>query len=205
MGLAYTAKQHSDDTHKLKPPPYAMGEKNYETIFEEIRNFINPNNEADFPALYTLQEHIPWVTSILKQFAIEVCHYEDEAEEMFTIFSISELFYLLNKNTAKVPFNSNHIAKAMIDKDPYEYRPGLACEFHEEEDVPKFCAQSMAIRWAFTICDHICKEIDIKMVAGRHVPRDSAINYTTIDITSDDKDWKVTSLVLTMDFLLILS
>lgn len=157
-----------------------MGEKNFNTIFEEIRHFINPTNEPDFPLLYTMSDHISCVDSILKQLAVEICHDETEASEMFTVCSIDDLFFQLKKNTPK-PLPSHFVAKILLDKDHYEHSPGLACNFHDEEDIPKYCALAMVIRWAFTVCDNICGSLDITLIPGKHVPMRSDVNYRPVE------------------------
>lgn len=162
-----------------------MGEKNFDTIFEDIRNFINPTNKPDFPLLYTMSDHIPCVDSILTQFALEVCHDEKEAAEMFSICAIDQLFYRLKKNTDE-PLVSHHISKILLDKDHYEHRPGLACKFHEDEDIPRYCALAMVTRWAYTVCDNICGSLNIQLIPGKHVPMESNVNYKLIKPGDDD-------------------
>lgn len=180
-----------------------MGEKNFDTIFEEIRNFINPNNEPDLPLLYTMSDHIPCVESILKQLALEICHDETEASEMFSICSIDKLFFELKQNSPE-PLSSHFMAKILLNKDHYDHSPGLACKFHDDQDIPRHCAQAMVTRWAYTVCDNICNSLDIKMIPGKHVPMNCDVNFKLVkpgDADDPTNVWNVNKPKIKDDFI----
>lgn len=132
-GMAYEAKLHSENWHKLTPPPNALGEILFSNVFREIHEFAFDYDKNQVHTLYTSPDHIPIAESILNTFAVEA----DESMDTFSICSITELFFHLKSSTAKLGekmniFPSIHIAQAMLDKDSYQYFEGLACEVNQK-------------------------------------------------------------------------
>lgn len=52
-------------------------------------------------------------------------------------------------------------------------------QFHQNEDRSRQCALSIVMRYAFTISDHVCQDLDIVLKPGSHVPADSDLSVKT--------------------------
>lgn len=59
-------------------------------------------------------------------------------------------------------------------------------QFHSEIDRAKHCALSIVTRYAFILSDHICMDLGIDMVLGRHVPADSDVAAASQHKTEQD-------------------
>lgn len=124
MGFQYTAKSHSDDTHRLPIPPNAKGEKNYQSILKQIHKFMGKNELAP---LFTLKENIPMIKSFLHQF----CEMSEE-ESRHRVYPLHELFFVIKEEAAKnsvegEAFQSIHIPDAHLNRDQYIYLRDTAC------------------------------------------------------------------------------
>lgn len=188
LGMAYTAKLYSDETHRLPPPPNAEGEIFFTTIFQEFYDFIYDNEKQQLRPLFTHSNQLDACKSILNLFAAE----SDQDGIMFNVLNIVDLLFLLKKSTAKCQnadgFPTPHIAEAMIDRDQYEFHLNLGCEKHEELETPKFCSLSQVKRYAYTICDHCCLDIGVPLVSGKHIPLESVVPVDRSNITFDYDD-----------------
>lgn len=65
----------------------------------------------------------------------------------------------------------------------------LIFQFHVEKDATKHCALSCVTRWSYIFADHICKELDIELVPGKHLPHNADV--TTVNSILDDEDMSV--------------
>lgn len=128
MGYKLDAKKNSEETHRLPLPPNAMGERNWPNLLKQIFAFID-GSPTQVPALYTDENQIPIITSFLKTFCIEA---NEETE--FRIYPLQNLFYALKQESCKYcleednGFVSIHIANAILQRDEYDYRSGIACD-----------------------------------------------------------------------------
>lgn len=128
MGYKLEAKLLSEETHRLPIPPNAMGSRNWAIVLKDIFKFLD-GSPTQVPALYTEEKQIPIITSFLKTFC-----YEANEETEFRIYPLSHLFFALKQESCKYSleedsgFQSIHIAKAILERDEYDYRSGIACE-----------------------------------------------------------------------------
>lgn len=176
LGMAFEAKNHSEDTHKLPIPPEALGETNYGRIYDNLYSFIYDDELNAVRPVFTRDSDVIMVKSILNILAVEA----DKPLDLIDVFPIHEFFYELKKATARLgqtmsAFPSNHLAKACLERDAYEFHSSLACEKHEDIDSPNCCSLSIVKRWAFTIADNCCLDLNINLVPGQHIPIDAKI------------------------------
>lgn len=91
IGYAWTAKNHSEKIHHLPPPPNALGEREYDKLYDEILDILGIRRDQFFskddkqrPRVFVRQQDIKMIKSILKQFAgpidwkkqFDVCEFE---------------------------------------------------------------------------------------------------------------------------------
>lgn len=170
LGLAYEANILSEETHRLPIPPEAMGETSFEKIFQQILEFTQGYNDKKIRLLFTEEKQAPVVENILEQFADE-----SEFSCKFFICPLGDFFFQLKRATESYgldicTFPAKTVADILLKKDNYEYTSGIACQFHENREVSRFCCLSKIIRLSYIISDSCCLDLHIDMVAGRHLP-----------------------------------
>lgn len=196
----------SDSTHRLPIPPHAMGTENWEDVFQQILEFITIDGIVH--PLYTLPEHMPMIKSFIRQF----CQCDDSCDpNTIPIYSLTFMFFVLKQQTSKYGvngnskgFNSIHTAQTMLDRDIYDYTAGISCTYHEDNDISKYCALSFCTRWSFTISDHVCLDLNIKLILGQHVPPNSDIETAYIKLEQADDTFVIIYLYINTNFLLII-
>ncbi|XP_055381591.1 protein maelstrom 2-like [Condylostylus longicornis] len=179
-GHAFETKTHSERTHQLGVPPDVQGETNLKKLYLNCLEFIRENNEcgSEYPPLFTHQDE-KIVKSVLEVLRSD-CYDE---EPVLRVYPLRELFFILKRTTSEIgetkPPESKHITNAYLDKDVYEYQVNIACDFHEKKDCAKYCALSCVTRWAYTLSDHLCKDLALDMEPGHHIPKDAdCMSYT---------------------------
>lgn len=152
-GYAFEAKYRSDTTHRLPPPPFAIGLTDYAQLLMEIAQFLTDEHSLKFPPLFTFPDQV----QPLRTFLRKICEDNYENPDTFLVYPLTQLFFVLKREAAShnddndpemMAFPSVHIAQLQFEHDPFEYRNDLACQFHVSEDAAKFCALSMVHRWA---------------------------------------------------------
>lgn len=173
LGFAYIAKQLSEDTHRLPTPPDAMGEHNWKDILHWILDFITIDSIVN--PLYTLPVHMPIIKSFIRQF----CQEDDDNccsdPKLIPIYSLTYLFFILRNQTCKyavdnVGFLDIPMTQSILDHNIYDYALDIACDYHEKNDVSKYCALALCTRWSYTISKHVCFDLNIEFIRGQHVP-----------------------------------
>lgn len=135
LGYAYTVKAHSESTHRLPPPPNALGEANFGRILYEIQNFMKEDAEAfdggkqmvfAYADPYSNQDdQLDVLDSFIKQFS-------GGKPVNFVIYPLRRLFYAIRKELAaqgRTDDVPNEIfCNAFLSKDPYETFGGISCD-----------------------------------------------------------------------------
>ncbi|XP_014204498.1 protein maelstrom homolog isoform X2 [Copidosoma floridanum] len=165
VGYAYEAKSRSALTHNLpsiENDGFPSKEFNGQ-LLADICKFLQPGREnGRLPPLYTrfAEEDLKFpVENVMEKLTNEF------GSERFRIYSLEELFaslYNVNRPSGAVLMNSV-IANMELKKDPYEYKKGTECKFHQDIGAGKYCSQSMAQRWTFVISNHCCPSFGIKI------------------------------------------
>lgn len=172
IGYAYEAKEHSERRHRLPPPPDALGEKNYGTIYTALLNVLGVKPGDQFeksdrrrPCVFTRKEDTEMIESILDQLS------DQQWQQTFDVFEFELLFNEL-KNKVDVDTGPIRITltNAFIEQDRYDATPNISCNFHEDVDATRHCALSYVRRWFFLCADHVCEKIGVKLVPGKHLP-----------------------------------
>lgn len=130
LGYSYPAIDHSNTTHRLPCPPSAMGETDFETVYMRVKSFILSDSATnDIPTIFIKENEIDMLVSVM-----ECLSNKSYTDTEFDIFPLEELFFTLKEETGKYGINgvsdvkSIHIARRLLDIDPYENRPEIACE-----------------------------------------------------------------------------
>lgn len=167
QGYAADAKDHSEKTHRLPPPPDAKGDDKYERVYAGILDVIGVRPGETFtrddkqrPCVFTRKEDVEMVESILDQLS------HREWRETFDVFTLELLFYELKREVGKTigenPFPQT-VTNDLIAQDRYDATPNISCDFHKKEDVERHCALSYVKRWVYLLADHICEKIGVEL------------------------------------------
>lgn len=136
LGYAYTARAHSESTHRLPLPPDAYGEKNFNRVWYDIQKFMEMDkNDKAFdggkPMVFTFTDsysseanQLNVLKSFMKQFV---------GDELLPIdlYPLTRLFYTLRNELAargradEVP--NEKYCEIFLEKDPYETLAGISC------------------------------------------------------------------------------
>lgn len=174
-GYAFEAKERSEKFHHLPTPPAAYGEKRFEVIYDQVLDMLGikrsdrfPLNDVNRPCVFILKEKIEMIRSILQQLSqVAQVDYNDQ-------FDVFELELLLNEvrnvfeTDDQLPIS---ITNAQLERDQFDSVANLSCDFHENEDLTKYCALSYVRRWFFDFCDYVGDLLCIEKVPGVHAPR----------------------------------
>lgn len=140
IGYAYTVKAHSEETHRLPPPPKAFGEKDYNRLLFEIKKFLKDDNNPVFdggnPMIFTFHNEyssednqIDVLKNLLDQFG--------DHDHRINIYPLTRLFYVLRNELAhrglceKIP--NEAYSKVFLSRDPYECLGGISCEVFQKK------------------------------------------------------------------------
>lgn len=134
LGYAYTAKAHSESTHRLPTPPDAYGEKNLGRVWCEIEKFMDTDDKAydgGKPMVFTFADvfaseanQIDVLKSFMKQFV-------GSSSLPIDLYPLTRLFYTLRKELAargKVQGVPNEkFCDMFLTNDPYETTANISC------------------------------------------------------------------------------
>lgn len=107
IGYAWTAKDHSEKTHRLATPPNAIGDKDYYSLYGEILSILGIRHNQFFskddkqrPRVFVRQQDIKMIESILKQLAGPI-NWKDQ----FDVCEFEYLFYVMKNAVEYDPEN----------------------------------------------------------------------------------------------------
>lgn len=124
IGYAWIATEHSQKTHRLPIPPNALGEKNYDAIYDRIldilglrRNQFFNKDDKQRPRVFIRKQDIKMIKSILNQIAGPV-----DWNQQFDVWEFEYLFYVMKNAVDYDPQHPNNScsyaeASAIIDQD----------------------------------------------------------------------------------------
>ncbi|XP_048509388.1 protein maelstrom homolog isoform X2 [Athalia rosae] len=190
LGYAADIKEYSNLTHKISRNPPG-GQKNFSIMYEQLRKFLEPETiGAELPPLYTAKAVREVVPGLLSRMAVTA----GQTVDIFRIYSLETLFFHIRNAAATINNSTGFpvltLAAEEIQKDVFDYTPGIACDYHSSIDgTTVHCSLSIVIRWAYTICDYCCIDLDIDMQPGFHCPIDTdfiAIKRTKAELESKD-------------------
>lgn len=136
FGYAYTAKAHTESTHRLPTVPDAFGEKNLARVWYDIQKFMDMDkDEIAFdggkPMVFTFYDpfsseanQIDVLKSFIRQFV-------GNKSLPIDLYPLNRLFYTLRKELAArglvgdVP--NEKFCEVFLTKDPYETLGGISC------------------------------------------------------------------------------
>lgn len=201
LGSAFNAKDHSDKTHKLPPPPKAEGERDYLKVLTTLTDFLVKNATDSIENKFLLivkEDEAEMVQNILSQF----CDAAQMNVEQYVLLPMTYFFHKLRESCdyyyrSNTGFSFSYaVASSHLDRDIYQYHEGNGCEFHEgkeDDGINVHCALSRPMRWAYTILDQTMAICGVKKKQREtHYPKDCKIdeqglsNYKKEE--SDDSD-----------------
>ncbi|XP_050068930.1 protein maelstrom homolog [Anopheles maculipalpis] len=170
MGYAYAAMEHAKKTHQLKLPPYALGVEDFDEIADMLITFLAADQKL--PLLFTDTAAVPIVENMLESILENRPHMVNS----LIICPLAPLFYKLitisqqynTSNPSHIP--SAGMAQEILSLDPHSHTIGISCNYHEEQMNTYNCALSQAIRWTYSISLYCCRNLDIVLIPGNHVP-----------------------------------
>ncbi|XP_046865312.1 protein maelstrom-like [Drosophila willistoni] len=184
LGQTFKAMHHSNNTHQLPLPPNAEGEsmsKVYRDIIKYLKNCLNGKPLI----VFTPTQEVAIVKSCFDymQTACELDYTDDSDDEdgkkdplpPILVYDIQYLFFYLKKETMGMMGQPNEgikhdVTNAIFLRDFFEFEERIACQFHEEIDRSRYCTRSQVVRWVYTFCDYMCKDLGITMEPGKHAP-----------------------------------
>ncbi|XP_039293727.1 protein maelstrom 2 [Nilaparvata lugens] len=185
VGYFATAREHCADTHRtpldLKHNNKPLESQNPTDFLKSIMKILQPENGTsmgEMPPLYTMPDEVNVLLNescVLNALDI-FCLSQNLSENTFKVYSLPKLFYELRNKAQKDTCPSVSTALSILETDTYKYTNGIACDFHEEEDVAQYCSKSIVQRWVYTICDHICKDFKVAITPGFHVPKQADLD-----------------------------
>lgn len=195
LGHAFIAKDHSEKTHKLPPPPNAIGDSDYVGILTTMTDLLNDGSKFNdgkfFPLLVAENEQ-----EIVQNILIQFCEAAQIEVEQYVLLPITYFFEKLRLACEKFyqyksEFKFSYaVASSHLERDIYQYHKGNGCTVHEEGEININCALSRATRNAYVILDQTCDVCEIKEKRkGFHYPPDCDIepDYVVKKEESDDE------------------
>ncbi|XP_018579635.1 protein maelstrom homolog isoform X2 [Anoplophora glabripennis] len=173
LGYASEALSLSNETHQIAPPMADEVDNNVEDVFFTMKLFLQGKMQGSrrMPVLYCHERYMKMVQEILDTWC------DDYQEQVF--FDVYDLQYMFRvlKNTVAGDnvWNSDTFGNREIEKDVYAYAKGISCEYHDQTNVPIYCSRSIAVRYAYTICDNCCPDLHIPFIPGCHVPHTASV------------------------------
>ncbi|XP_025835039.1 protein maelstrom homolog [Agrilus planipennis] len=140
LGYTADATKISNETHQL-PVPLGIdkSEDNRHEVTEGLLKFLRAGIstvERDFPPLFCEDKYREKVQNVVKYLLID----QGYSEDLIKIYSLDSFFYQLRNTTAdgEIIWPSITLSTLELERDVYDYCPGIACDFHDNSDVPNF-------------------------------------------------------------------
>ncbi|VEN46933.1 unnamed protein product [Callosobruchus maculatus] len=173
MGYAGDAKIMANETHQIDPPTYGDDDYNIEEVFYDLKKFLETRlvGSKRLPVLYTHAKQMKMVQQVLDTWC------DDFGERLlFQVYNLQYMFRVLRNAVARSNmWSSDTFSDRVIEMDKFAYSKGICCAYHDVTSVPHQCSRSVVVRYAYTICDNCCGDIDIPLVPGHHVPHSSKV------------------------------
>ncbi|KAH8246316.1 hypothetical protein KR032_000227 [Drosophila birchii] len=178
FGQASDAQHHSSTTHSLPLPPKALGESNMAKLYSQIVEYLTKCHGNKPLIVFTPTEMMAMVKSC---FRFLTCESKGDVDNIL-VYDIQYLLFILKKevlNIAGLPDDkiNIYVTDAIFLRDFFEFTPGIACQFHEENDRSKYCTLSLVKRWCFIFSDFMCGDLAITVLPGKHIPPKTQPNY----------------------------
>jgi len=178
-------REKAGKTHRLDPidePLRSLNPKDrrrsdYSGILSTIKKMINPEENSEYPPLFTLEDEVECVSKIMEDLFDQSGQREGRGK--IQIFEIHQLFFRLQSidTPEEERYDDDILLKEKVEAEIYNYTADMACAFHEDEvDEPKYCSLMGVKRWAYIICDHLCQYYGVDLIEGKHIPVDLDIS-----------------------------
>ncbi|XP_019878625.2 protein maelstrom homolog [Aethina tumida] len=172
LGFTASARLHSQNTHRIKPPPsYASPSciNNMEQVFNELCKFVKDHVDKDEPSpiVYVKEKYMKQTKNILDMWE------NDYNNNCYSgVYNLQFMFNELRSTIEQSDIAmSNSFGFGEISRDIYSHVPDIGCEFHESLGYQLHCSKSIVTRQAYIICENCCPVLNLKVIPGRHVPK----------------------------------
>ncbi|XP_037935455.1 uncharacterized protein LOC119669580 [Teleopsis dalmanni] len=154
-GEQYNAKIHSDETHRLPIPPYAIGEKNIAKVYNEIIEFTKEKETNTYRPVYTIQEGMKIAQNIVNFMKLDLGTNDIKLD-------IRPLEVLLeHMKNASISVNAATRSEiSLLFEERVCDKIQTACQFHQNIDNTEHCSKAIATLWCQITCEYI--SIDYK-------------------------------------------
>ncbi|XP_071041861.1 protein maelstrom homolog [Parasteatoda tepidariorum] len=170
-GYAGEAKRLSE-VHEIDIYGESCSERNLKKVYDEIKEFTNPDNSDEYPPLFCIDEMIEGNYGCL-DFLADV----SREKNWFDIWDATNLLVSL-RGGADAEIQAP-IARDLLTKTSFNYHPSARCEFHEDKDNHN-CALAYCKRLCYLLSDAVCLQYDVEITES-HMPA----------ISSEDKPYTV--------------
>lgn len=180
VGYTREAKETSQETHQIPVPnTLECAEGDYNKMCYKLLQLLKTHKVGGkYPPIYTMKKNNPPVKSLLKK----LFESEDLCDETVIVYDLEILLSNLcnaNSNDNKFPVV---MAEHELVKDTFSFIQGLDCDYHKTLDgTSQYCSMSNVKRWAYTICDCCCEQLDIEMLEGIHYPKKVTFDSLSTD------------------------
>ncbi|GLV36069.1 maelstrom [Carabus blaptoides fortunei] len=193
IGYRHAALQRSNESHGIPVPPHEepfteLSKRDMSAVMLDIIKFLSKFGENKLPPVYVIDSNTEEAKTGF-QYLLSELNYD---ENSIKIYSLSYLFYVIRnaafarKNGDSGPSNAEPIGSTAIisypvierelQRDIYSHTMDIACTYHNVSDQFSHCSMSYVIRNIYTICDHTCEDLGIKLKLGYHVPVNSIMD-----------------------------
>jgi len=176
---------NSKATHKI-PLDFHQFEGDYRKILEDIVEFLISEGESELPPIYCMPKLVnqnklvlEWILKKSKSDIID--------KDMINMFSLPCLLYELTREhhrsqNVDSSFSSLSslgvvknrvpcltIAEAQLDRDTFMFMPGMACDWHQEQET-LHCSKSVVIGWSYILFSLVNPLLGVPMNSVSHMP-----------------------------------
>jgi hypothetical protein len=204
IGTAANANDHASSTHRLPIPPHdkIKTEHDFSYMYNTVMKFlVESEGSRKIPPLFvetgSKGEHIEAAIKTLDKIVTEGGG-NDNFE--FRVYPIEQLLFRLQKKCiqlrsetggcAEVPFLSLPMAKAMFERNPFQYHD-IGCDIHREQDNSSHCCLAKVKRWGYRFVQ-LCLDANRDMlISGKHLPEKTVVGDSeTMSLESKDSLWE---------------
>lgn len=148
MGYAFEARDHSEHNHRLPCPPNAMGETDFEAVFNRILEIVAPVPQNEYrgkPMIFVGfddegRENVKMIESFFQRF-------NPNALDLIDVFPLSQLFLEMKqkcvRNGVESEVSTVQLARVILERNPFDNTSDISCQ------VRRRC--SIVFNFTFTI------------------------------------------------------
>lgn len=169
-GYGFTARQHSENTHKIPPQNFPLAKSNYMGIYNHMKQFVKSQGKVKYP-VYCLEEEIEQTEGALNWLCSRSL---DTTNEHFQVYDVARLlleYCRFAKNEEGFAFvDSPALMKDWLTKSSFNHVPNISCSWHESVDASNHCSLSIVKCFCYLMSEHVCPMYKIQIIPNCHLP-----------------------------------